>query len=266
MSVNLGKNKFSLSMLRNDTFMITCAARTGSTLLVSYLQSHPDILCHGEIYAPKELNGLHGIYRKRQNKDAEYRKNLKQCRNERPNTFLYKIALDRQGQKIVGFKLKHDELVCPYVAQTRHLIQEDTDIKIIHLRRENLLAKYLSWYLVNHVTGVTMKLEGQPLPETKPIKLDPAQCLANFQVSEQRYAFFVKMFAKHPTLEVSYEELTNDSREQKLREIQDFLGVNRHSLTTKMIKLGKKDLSETIENYEELKKYFHNTKYTDFFN
>lgn len=253
-------------MFRNDTFMITCAARTGSTLLMSYLQSHPEILCHGEIYGVKEVGGILGTYGKCQQEDPEYKKALKDYRDQQPHTFLYKIALDRQGHKNVGFKLKHDELVRPYMAQTRHLIQADTDIKIIHLRRDNLLARYLSWYLVNYVTGVTMRLEGQELPETKKVNLNPAKCLANFQEAERRYAFFKGMFSKHPTFEVSYEELIGDQREDTLKYIQEFLGVKHCNLGTKMVKLGKDDLHEVIENYEELKQFFEKTKYASFFN
>ncbi|MGB7059598.1 MAG: sulfotransferase [Geitlerinemataceae cyanobacterium] len=245
--------------------MITCAARTGSTLLQSYLQSHPEILCHGEIYAKNNINAILGIYGQKQKSDPEYEKELIAYRENNPHTFLYKIAFDRQDRKIVGFKLKHDELVLPNFAETRHLLQEDTDVKIIHLSRTNLLARYLSWYLVNKVTGVTMRLEGQDLPETEMIRLDPKECLANFEEAERRYAFFQTMFANHQIYEVSYEDLVGEEREGVLDELQDFLGVAHHPLTTKMVKLGKEDLSEAIENFDELSEFFKETRYGSFF-
>ena len=255
-------NKISI---RSNTFMITCPARTGSTLLTSYLQSHPEILCHGEIYAREHVRDILGIYNKLQRENPEYGEALRNYRDNHPLAFLYKIALDRQARKVVGFKLKHDELVRPYMKQTRDLIQKDTDIKIIHLRRENLLERYLSWYIVNHVTGITMRVKGQSLPKIDQVKLDPNQCQENFEQTEKRYDFFKQIFIDHPVLEVTYEELISEQKQQKLSEIQEFLGVKHIDLSSKLIKVTQKDVSETIENYGELRDFFSNTKYSKFF-
>lgn len=251
--------------VRQNMFMITCAARTGSSLMVSYLQSHPNILCHGEIYAPDNANALLGVYNRRRNAEIDYGEKLVQYRDNHPHTFLYKVAFDCQDREFVGFKLKHDELVLPSMAETRHLIQEDTDIKIIHLRRENLLARYLSWYLVNHVTGVTMRIKGEELPKHQKVTLDPQKCLSNFEEAMRRYNFFKKMFSSHQVFEVTYEQLTGDNKTKIIQDIQDFLGVERSGLKTKMVKIGKKDLSETIENFDELKLFFGGTVHEIYF-
>lgn len=255
-------NKISI---RSDTFMITCPARTGSTLLTSYLQSHPRILCHGEIYARKHVRAILGIYNQLQRENPEYGEALRNYRDNHPQAFLYKIALDRQARKVVGFKLKYDELVHPYMKQTRDLIQKDTDIKIIHLRRENLLERYLSWYIVNRVNGITMRVQGQALPKVTKIKLDPNKCQENFEETEKRYDLFKQIFIDHPVLEVTYEELAGEQKQKKLSEIQDFLTIKRFELSSKVIKIAQKDASETIENYGELRDFFSNSKYSKFF-
>ena len=255
-------NKISI---RSDTFMISCPARTGSTLLTSYLQSHPQILCHGEIYAPEHVREILGTYNQLQQDNPDYGEALRNYRDNQPLAFLYKIALDRQARKVVGFKLKHDELVRPYMKQTRDLIQKDTDIKIIHLRRENLLERYLSWYIVNHVTGITMRVKGQSLPKIDQVKLDPNKCQENFEQTEKRYDFFKQIFINHPVLEVTYEELVSEQKRQKLSEIQDFLAVKHINLSSKLVKVIQKDVRKTIENYGELRDFFSNTKYSKFF-
>ncbi|MCU0525786.1 MAG: sulfotransferase [Elainella sp. Prado103] len=252
-------------MFRDNLFMITCAARTGSTLLTSYLQSHPDILCHGEIYAPSHVNDLLGRYSIRNRPGTGLDQALLHYRNTHPYHFLYKIAWDTQGRKVAGFKLKHDELVQPRMARVRHIVQEDQDIKIIHLRRQNSLARYLSWYVVNHVTGVTMRLEGQEIPVVKPVRLQPLECLANFEETDRQYSFFQKLFTGHPIYEVSYEELVSQRSQTILAEIQAFLGISQQVMTTRMLKLSSDNLNEAIENFDELKDFFKGTKYASFF-
>jgi hypothetical protein len=84
--------------------MITCAARTGSTMLVQLLRSHPDICSHGEIFSPGKIRGL-----SRRHVRSEFIDRLSAERDRDPIKFLYKITLDLQGKKALFFKLKHDE-------------------------------------------------------------------------------------------------------------------------------------------------------------
>ena len=65
-------------------------------------------------------------------------------------------------------------------------------------------------------------------------------------------------------LEATYEELV-DNGEQTLGRIQDFLGVRRLALTTQLAKIQQQPLSKILKNYEELKAYFADTDYADFF-
>ena len=48
--------------MRQGLYLITCAARTGSSLLETSLLSHPDIQSHGEVYDPNRVNALRGRY------------------------------------------------------------------------------------------------------------------------------------------------------------------------------------------------------------
>src|SRR5207245_10681749 len=98
-----------------------------------------------------------------------------------PIKFLYKIVLDLQGKKAVCFKLKHDELVLPEYKVLRDEIVNDRDFRIIHLRRENLLRRYLSHYVANRVTGVTLVVRSQTIPEVQPVVLDPHDCKKDFE-------------------------------------------------------------------------------------
>jgi LPS sulfotransferase NodH len=247
--------------LREGLFMITCAARTGSSMLVNLLQSHPDVMCHMEIFNPKRVEGFSGTYRARLGAEPDLEPRMRTLRTQAPEVFLYKIAFDGQGRPRVGFKFKYEELLQPMFSGARAALMADCDIRIVHLRRRNLLARYLSWWVANHVTGVTMVRQGQPKPAVGPVRLDPAACIADFDRVERHAAFVARMFADHPVLDITYEALTGTDATGEHARLQAFLGVRQHPLKTVIAKLSELSPARTIENYAELENRFRGTPY-----
>src|SRR5438128_1474284 len=154
---------------RDNIYMITCPARSGSTMLVHLLRSHPDIISHDEVLSSGTLGGITGTYLIKRREDPDFAERMAAIRDRDPIKFLYKIVLDLQGKKAVCFKLKHDELIRPEYKVLRDEIVSDQDFRIIHLRRENLLRRYLSHYVANRVTGVTLVVRSQTLPNDEPM-------------------------------------------------------------------------------------------------
>ena len=113
-------------------------------MLVHLLRSHPDICSHDEVLSPGTLGGITGNYLIKRRAEPDFAERMAAIRDRDPIKFLYKIVLDLQGKKAVCFKLKHDELVRPEYKVLRDEIVSDRDFRIIHLRRENLLRRYLS--------------------------------------------------------------------------------------------------------------------------
>src|SRR5207247_5050644 len=148
---------------RDNIYMITCPARTGSTMLVHLLRSHPEICSQCEVLLTKRITGITGTYLKKSREQADFIERLSRDRDSDPIKFLYKIVLDLQGKKAVGFKLKHDELVLPEYKALRDEIAADLDFRIINLYRENLLRRFLSNYIVNIVTHTTFNFHGEYL-------------------------------------------------------------------------------------------------------
>src|SRR6266487_282533 len=205
----LGPSRVFLTMgsYRDNIYMITCAARTGSTMLVYLLRSHPEICSHGEIFSPGKIVGIAGTYLSKRRAGLEFIDRLTAERDRDPIKFLYKIALDLQGKKAVCFKLKHDELILPDYKALRDEIVNDRDFRIVHLRRENLLRRYLSYYIANHVTHVTMAIHGQVIAEAPRLELNPHECQKDFETIRSRELEFVELFAQHPSFSISYEEM-----------------------------------------------------------
>ena len=245
-------------------FLITCPARSGSTMLVHLLRSHPQICSHDEIFSPGKITGLTGTYLRQSKEQPNFIERLSVERNNDPVTFLYKIAFDPQGKQAVGFKLKHDELVLPEYQTLREQIISDRNLRIIHLWRKNLLRRYLSHYIANHVTRVTLAVLDQPVPEVPAVRLDPLECERDFETVLAREAAFEKLFALHQGFSIEYEEMiAGDTRQ--MAALQDFLGVSHQKLTTTTKKLGKHSLRSSIQNFDELKDFFSSTLYARFF-
>jgi len=245
--------------------MITCPARTGSTMLVHLLRSHPDIISHDEVFSPAgTLGGMAGTYLIKRRGNQAFTDRMAAEKDRNPIKFLYKIVLDLQGRKAVCFKLKHDELVRPDYKALRDEIVNDRDFRIIHLRRENLLARYVSHYIANNVTRVTFAVQGQSVPQLQSVVLEASTIEKDFQTILGREREFAELFAQHPGFHISYEEMITPGSE-KLQCLLDFMGVPRRELTTTTQKLGSSDLRRVIANFDELRTHFAGSPYSKFF-
>jgi LPS sulfotransferase NodH len=254
-----------MDSFRDNIYMITCPARTGSTMLVHLLRSHPDIISHDEVFSPAgTLGGMAGTYLIKRRGNQDFTNRMAAEKDRDPIKFLYKIVFDLQGRKAVCFKLKHDELALPQYKVLRDEIVNDRDFRIIHLRRENLLRRYLSHYIANHVTQVTWAIHGQTIPEIQPVVLDPHECQEDFETVLGREKQFAELFAHHPGFRISYEEMITPSSE-KLQCLLDFMGVPRRELTTTTQKLGCNDLRRVIANFDELRSHFAGSPFAKFF-
>src|SRR5581483_6146488 len=252
------------SRCRDNIFMITGPARTGSTLLVHLLRSHPDICSHSEVFSPIKITGLTGTHLEKSSNEPDFFERLSAERDRDPIKFLYKIALDSQGKKVVGFKLKHDELVLPEYRGLRDEIAGDSDFRIIHLRRENLLRRFLSWYIANHITHLTLAVGPQNIPEVPAVRLDPYECQRDFETTLKREKEFRELFATHKSFSISYEELATGNND-KIFALLDFLEVRPRKLTTTTKRMGNDDVRAAIANFDELRSHFAGTQFAHFF-
>ena len=124
-------------------------------MLVHMLRSNPEIICHGEVFNYRNIGGLAGRYNSLR-KSVEHDKALLGLYRRDPNTFLYKVVFDSQERKIAGFKIKTDEIFRRPYSGLRRLLQKDTDIKVLHLYRADLIGQFVSLKVVHDQTGLTL--------------------------------------------------------------------------------------------------------------
>ncbi len=248
-------------------FVIICRTRTGSTHLVSLIQSHPNARCHYEVLSPHSLRVRRGLRR-----DAV--------------GYFQKVVFrhPRRKTRAIGFKLMYfhgrtrwsdhgssparqpaPETIAQTEAVWEYLIQS-SDIRIIHLTRRNVLRTLISdirarqsgqWTSRQHnVTGVDV---------SDKIHLDPHECRRAFELTRAMEDEARDLFRGHPFLEVTYEELT-DEPQQVMIAIERFLGLDPHPLRSRFTKQYiARPIRDTLDNYEELRTCFAGTQWETFF-
>lgn len=223
-SVLRGNKKFT-------KFIILTRSRSGSNLLVSYLESHPNIYIRGEIF--HNLN------------NRNYRKILNWFFNIMPSKF-----------KASGFKIFYYhplDTKCPELWQE---LASNADIKIIHLYRKNLIKTIIS----RHIALKTDIWSSEKKNLSVSFNLDIPPQLIDKEIN-RTLAWreeYNNIFNKHKIFEINYEDFIGASHEN-LSMIQDFIEVPRKTLSTHLKKQQTKPLEEVVNNYNEIKVYFKKT-------
>jgi LPS sulfotransferase NodH len=162
----------------------------------------------------------------------------------------------------VGFKIFYYHAQKENWKSVWRYLRDHKDLKVIHLRRKNILEAHLSWQRAVS-TGKWINLTGES-ENVEQITLDYDECIDDFIKTrkwEQEYDAF---FAQHEKLNVIYECLTKDPHFE-LQRIQEFLGVQEMALSAKTTKQRHQPLSEAISNYSELKQRFQGSPWAEFF-
>ena len=240
-------------------FVILGSARTGSTMLWSFLNSHPDILCLRGVYGSTSKINFGKFYGEL---PEEYHSSeLIKLRNERPIEFLKKFIWKDYSTsfKAIGFKYFYDhDRHLTNIDEVINFFIENKAIKFLHLKRNNLLATLFSykralaqkqWASTNSDFQTTISID---------------ECSNYFQQILESQKRFDELFIDR-TLQVNYDKFIN-APESTLQEILDYIGVRIKLLTTETNQNRETKLSEGISNYGELRNHFIYTDYAKYFN
>lgn len=218
------------------TFAIVCLGRTGSTHLVSLLDSHPDIRCFGEIFTHHESTLDEAFVNSPLDDPVEYVTQLSAPLSERA----------------VGFKLPLNSIRAHPGALR---VLDSDEMGIVRLRRLNLLALLASRRLLAS-TRVPQSTHGDYGDAT--VVLDPKQTLAVFQRMDEHERYLDGLADGKPVFQITYEDLAAGRR---LDEIQSFLGVESVPLRSMFERVRNRPLSETVENWSEIESALRGTPY-----
>ena len=217
-------------------FIILTRGRTGSNLLLSYLNSHPNVFAQGEIFS-------HIAQKKWQNTLAS---NFKK---QPPNIKAY------------GFKIfYYHPLDCKGDLLWDRLLK-DHDLYVIHLKRQNILRSVISGKIASQQKVWSTAL---PVDEKEKTYLSAKKLATAFKRTRHWEQTFAKRFSSHPTLDVYYEDLVS-FKDQTYRKVTDFMDLAYVPPRTVLTKQNPEKARDLIENYDELKEIFNDTAWSAFF-
>jgi LPS sulfotransferase NodH len=216
----------------SDPVFIICEARTGSTLLGDYLNSHPMVACEFEILNQGMIPHLRIVSLER---DLHF-------------------YLDTLFRAIQG-KIKCGKLHFPHFNDfgitVDHLLEWFPRARFIILYRGSLLEQFVSLKLAE-ATG--RWIATRPEEETdREVAIDVAELLAFALATKNQY----EQLANHPPLRgrhltISYEELASDASRTFETKIWPFLGILPFPLKTVLRKQNRRSVRESVSNFHEV--------------
>jgi len=222
-------------------FVVLSRSRTGSNLLISLLNSHPQVVAGGEYF-----RRLHGL---------DHNEVLRKAFSGEPFPI-----------KAKGFKIFYYHPVDEPSSGVWDKLRAMADLSVIHLKRKNLLRTLVSRKIAG-VEDVWLSMsEHNPRSSAGHVNI-------SFTVDELTDLFREtrvweesghRMFCNHPMLTIYYEDLVTD-RAKVFRQVTQFLGVSYIEPKTELKKQNNRSLRATIMNYDDLKLRFSSTEWALFF-
>jgi len=232
-------------------FVIINSGRSGSTMLIDWLNNNPGIFCHYGVFSPGSIALFIDKDRNVFNKKAIFWRNLF------PMTFLNILWELSRKKFAAGFKLYIGRTFIEEIMVSR--VIRDPGIKKIFLYRNNVVRSYVS-------ARVSMKL-GKPNTK-KEVALTDRKVTINvkrFKLYALKVNFFVnrtlRKMKKNPdnSLVLEYKELLS---EDIFKRVADFLNIPFDpSIKTSIRKLNPEKIENIVNNYDELKVALKGTSY-----
>ena len=223
-----GKYLWQKPSLPSNKFVIFGRGRSGSTLLVNLLTNQNQIHCDNEILHDRLLF---------------------------PRIYI-DLCASRCQYSVYGFKLLSYQVrdVQPIFKPEKFLLSlYENGYKFIYLTRSNLVDHALS--------NINAKLKqkfhhrsDEGKLEYKPIKVKIEEVFHRIQFSEELEKYEKKLLKSIPHLSLTYEDnlLHSECHQKTVDQILELFNLPSKPVKTNLVKLMPLELSEMVENYEEL--------------
>jgi LPS sulfotransferase NodH len=241
--------------------IILTSQRSGSTLLVSSLQSHPELLCRGELL----IAGM-GMPTPRMLENSRHAFKVVRFfwtgawHSTRTMRRFYAVS----GPRTHVFKAMYNHLAAPW---TRDWLVRQNDIRVIHLQRRNLLKQYVSYLLMGRRRDKRGWLPNttEPVAPVR-IRVSPDKAIRYFRRMQDTYPRFADLFREHDVLPLVYEDMVDAEQiaTGTAEQLCDFLQVSRRPLKTPYVKINPDGLRDIVTNYDELSAALRRTQFADF--
>jgi LPS sulfotransferase NodH len=223
-------------------FVILAAPRSGSNLLCTLLNSHPEVLCHHEIFNPA------GIFYALDHRDGSLDLGTIEARDRAPAAFLERLWRARLGQRSTGFKFTRGQ-----DERALEIVLHDRGIRKIVLRRINQLKSYVSAKIAEKTGQWEVYREADLVANRPKIAVDFEEFRRHAAENDRFYAGIEQVLDRtgQSPLCVNYERLFDEDEQARWSR---FLGVSRLPvpLRAASVKQNPTDLRRIISNYDDI--------------
>ncbi|MEZ4826292.1 MAG: hypothetical protein R3C61_08355 [Bacteroidia bacterium] len=226
-----------------EKFVIFGTGRSGSTLLVSLLNSNSQVFCDNEIYHRKVL----------------FPQLSRKARTRLGNKEVYGFkCLTYQVGKILGYARDDQHLFL------RKLTREG--YKIIYLERENALRQGLSNLYARYRNQFHSNSTVMTRDLPKQMQVDLKELLDWVEGVQRAAARENQMLEGIPHLKLFYERDLEDpaSHPQTLKKLSEYLKVDFEMPDTELQKVTPQKLSDFVANHEEVESFIREKGYGHF--
>jgi len=222
-------------------FIILARSRTGSNLLISYLNHHTHIIAQTELFQNASRDSFESVL------------------NDIFKSYPIPI-------KAVGFKIFYYHPINGDGTALWEKLVAMKDLHVIHLKRRNILRTMISRKIAAQKDSWTaFEAKDQAGQATKRVTFTPAELTEGFEQTRSWEEEGERMFKEHPLLTLYYEDLA-ESPEKIFQNITEFLGLDYQTPKTFFQKQNPEKTSDLLGNYIDLKDHFAETPWSSFFN
>ncbi len=244
----------------NVHFVVAGTQRSGTTLIQTTLESHPQIFCEGELFRMKHL--MKKIPPKSWNEPGYHWWLGKRIDRWALHTMVRSISvkyyldwfMEHYSQPVLGFKLMWNQTqrfpgTLPYIL--------DKKFHVLHVRRRNVFRSLVSRYAAN-ARGQHHSTEAVKTPK---VVLPTHNLLSQLDRITADNTNWENIKNKLPYLQIDYDDYTANP-EEKNRGMLEFLGVSANiSIQSPLVKVTPNDLRKVIANFDEITKVLKGTEY-----
>lgn len=235
-------------------FIILGQQRTGSTLLQTLLDSHPETLCLGEMLHKQAAPGTV------ENFDiVNWKKFFSSNPEASLDDYINQIyePLNMGYPKSIGFRL-----MLPDTSDQILDILKKKDVKVILLIRRNYLKTIISckFLALTHINTISQKKD----KTLTKVRLDEDRILPLLDSYKNTYKQMKDTLInkKFDYIKIHYSEYSNNYNSKKMKDVLNFLELNSSiTLDTPLLKMHSDNIQDVLINYTEIEKKLIGTEY-----
>ena len=240
-------NLLGLKNENYNKFILIGRGRTGSNLLLTTLNQHPNCVAMFEEFGTKKP---------RPAKKEELKKIFKK----------YPAYI-----KSVGFKIFYHHAIPnaenfwdrPAKGQIWEELGRDKSIKVIHLKRRNYFETLVSEKIAER-RNKWFQMDNEPEDDEIQVNITVENCVEFFEHTKKLEKIYDDLFFDHKKIEIQYDDLKNNFS-KTIKQTFDFLKLDRREIDAPIKKQRNKQNHEYVQNCEFLKEHFSNTEWAKFF-